>query len=232
MPGKKYRKLLTIILIIGIIAILGLVGYFGYDMYKKYNLEKGSEDAIAEFENLISEGNVVEISKEKPENEFITNNTIEEQQQEQQPTPTQTPTYTTKKTTYSYKNFVMIGYIEIPKTKVKYPIVQDTTLQAYETAIVYLYGPGLNQTGNSLIVGHNYKNGLFFSNNKKLANGDKIYITDGTGAKMTYTIYNKYDTTEEDVSYLQRDTADRKEITLSTCTDNLKGRTIIWAKAD
>lgn len=233
MPGKKYKKLLTIILVVGIIIILGLAGYFGYNMYKKYDLEKGAEDAISEFDDLINnENNVVEISNQKPIENFINDNNVEPEPQEQNQATTTKPTYNTSKKTYTYKSFVMIGYIEIPKTKVKYPIVQETSAQAYEKAVVYLYGPGLNQEGNSLIVGHNYMNGTLFSNNKKLSNGDKIYITDGNGTKLTYTIYNKYETTPEDIQYMQRDTAGKKEITLSTCTDNSKARTIIWARAD
>ena len=40
------------------------------------------------------------------------------------------------------------------------------------------WGAEPNEIGNFCIVGHNYRNGLFFSNNKKLEKGDKIYITD------------------------------------------------------
>ena len=46
----------------------------------------------------------------------------------------------------------------------------------------------------------------FFSNNKKLQNGDKIYITDNSGTKLTYTIYNKFQTSDTDTSFYQRDT--------------------------
>ena len=81
-------------------------------------------------------------------------------------------------------------------------------------------------------MGHNYRNGLFFSNNKKLEVGDKIYITDLDGKKLTYTIYNKYETTPEDAEYMTRNTNGATEISLSTCTDDSKARLIIWAKAD
>ncbi len=36
----------------------------------------------------------------------------------------------------------------------------------------------LNKPGNTVIAGHNYRNSRFFSNNKKLNIGDKIYVTD------------------------------------------------------
>ena len=78
----------------------------------------------------------------------------------------------------------------------------------------------------------NYRNDLFFSNNKKLSNGDKIYITDLNGTKLSYTIYNIFQTEENDTSFYNRDTDGAKEITLSTCTDDTSARLIVEAKAE
>lgn len=101
-----------------------------------------------------------------------------------------------------------------------------------ETSVAIQYGVGLNVPGNTVIVGHNYRNGLFFSNNKKLSNGDSIYITDNSGTKLKYVIYNKYETTPEDTDYMLRDTGGKREISLSTCTDDSSKRIIIWARAE
>lgn len=136
---------------------------------------------------------------------------------------------TTKQT---YKGFGVLGTMEIPATKLKYPVLEKVTKKSIETAVAFLYGSGLNQPGNSVIIGHNYRNGLFFSNNKKLNVGDKIYITDNEGKKLTYTIYNKFETTPEDTSFYQRDTGGKPEVTLSTCTDDSSARLIIFAKAE
>ena len=54
------------------------------------------------------------------------------------------------------------------------------------------YGPGPNEPGNTVIAGHNYLNRLFFSKNKNLNIGDKVYITDQYGVTVEYTIYNKF----------------------------------------
>lgn len=89
---------------------------------------------------------------------------------------------------------------------------------------------GLNEVGNTVIIGHNNRNGLFFSNNKKLNNGDLVYITDLNGSTVTYVIYNKYETTDTDTDYMTRDTNGAREISLSTCTDKGDKRIIIWAK--
>lgn len=84
--------------------------------------------------------------------------------------------------------------------------------------------------GNTVLVAHNYRNGTFFSNNKNLVNGDKIYITDSAGITIEYTIYNTYLTSDTDFSYATRDTKGKREISLSTCTTDSKKRLVIWAK--
>ena len=122
--------------------------------------------------------------------------------------------------------------IEIPKTKIKYPILEKVSKKGLETSVCIQYGKGLNIPGNTVIVGHNFRNGLFFSNNKKLSNGDSIYITDNLGQKVKYIIYNKYETTPEDTEYMLRNTDGKREISLSTCTDDSSKRTIIWAVAE
>ena len=85
----------------------------------------------------------------------------------------------------------------------------------------------MNSVGNVVLVGHNYRNGQFFSNNKKLANGDRIYITDLYGNKVTYIVYNVFQTNVNDTESYNRDTDGKMEITLSTCTDASNDQRII-----
>ena len=137
-------------------------------------------------------------------------------------------------TTKTYKGFNVIGTIEIPSTNIKYPVLNDPpTVKKLETSVVALYPSNtqLNTVGNVVIVGHNYRNGLFFSNNKKLKNGDKIYITDTDGKRVTYVIYKTFQAAENDTSFYNRDTDGAMEITLSTCTDDSSARIIVCAKA-
>ena len=135
-----------------------------------------------------------------------------------------------------YNGFTVVGTIEIPSTKIKYPILQDLSKSSIENGIAVMYtttpNNELNRPGNVVLAGHNYRDGTFFSNNKKLEEGDKIYITDNSGEKVTYVIYNTYVTTPEDFDYATRPTEGRREISLTTCTDDVKSRLIIWASAD
>ena len=100
-------------------------------------------------------------------------------------------------------------------------------------ALVALYpsGDNLNLPGNTVVIGHNYRNGTLFSNLKKLSNGAKIYVTDYRGKSLTYEVYNKFETSSTDTSFYSRDTNGLAELTLSTCTDASNDqRTIIFAK--
>lgn len=131
----------------------------------------------------------------------------------------------------NYKGYDTVGKIEIPKTSVNMPILSKQTVGGMEIASCLLYSSGkLNEYGNTLIVGHNYRNGKLFSNNDKLQIGDKIFITTLDGKKLEYIIYNKFVTTPEDASFLTRDTNGKPEITLSSCSNDNIMRIVILAK--
>ena len=216
---SKYSKVLTVILVIVIIAIIGLLGFLAYDYYQNYIVTKDTSDFVDNFQGDVSSGDDTNTTADENTNDT---NPFDQLQDSEKSTSTQK----------TYKGFGVLGTIEIPATNLKYPVLEKVTKKSIETAVAFLYGSGLNQPGNSVIIGHNYRNGLFFSNNKKLNIGDKIYITDNDGNKVTYSIYNKFETTAEDTSFYQRDTGGIPEVTLSTCTDDSSARLIILAKAD
>lgn len=124
-----------------------------------------------------------------------------------------------------------LGTISIPKTGINLPILKSVTVSGMETAVCYLYSTGsLNKSGTTIIVGHNYRNGKLFSNNKNLQIGDSIYITTSDGNKVQYTVYEKITTDDEDLSYLDKNTTGEAQIALSTCADNDIDRLVILAK--
>ena len=216
MMNSRYSKFLTILLVIVIVAIIGLLGFWAYQVYQKYNINNDAEQAVEEFQH--ASGGKTDNTIDNATNPY---NSVQSADSNQDNSGVKT-----------YKGFVMAGTIEIPKTGCKYPILAEANKKTIEVAVAILYGPGLNRPGNTVIVGHNYRNGMFFSNNKKITNGDKIYITDLEGKRMTYTIYNKFETDDTDTEYMTRDTQGAVEISLTTCTDDSKARLIILAKAD
>ena len=219
MFNSKYSKALTVLLVIVIIGIIGTVGYFLYDMYVVKAKNDKAQEILNEFSNASIRREFDQDDENgggSAENPLDSINGLD-------------ATSTQSKKVYM-EGYEVMGTIEIPKTKLKLPILSEVTKKSLETSVAILYGVGLNQPGNTTIAGHNYRNGLFFSDNKKLSKGDQIYITDQTGTKVTYQIYDMYQTSPSDAGYMQRDTEGKKEISLSTCTDDSKARLIILAK--
>lgn len=226
---SKYGKVLTIGLIILIIIVIGVLIYFTVDYIKSTNINNEASSEVDRFEEDLNKQNREENNTNSNVNEQENISNIEFNIQVDNTTSNEN---TNTNTTNTYKGHTVAGTIEIPKINLKYLVLKDSSKDAIEVSVAINAGPGLNKEGNTVIIGHNYRNGTFFSNNKNLSNGDKIYITDEVGTKLEYTIYNIYTTTPEDSDYMDRETNGKKEITLVTCTDDTKSRLIICAKAD
>ena len=225
---SKYSKVLTVILVIVIVAIIGLLGFLAFDFFQNYMVSKDAASTVEDFKgkvnsgsNVAGDGQSTTNDGENPFDKIASSNTSGGN------TNAETDSLPL------YKGFEMLGTMVIPATNFEYPILNEPATKAkIETAVALQWGAGINQVGNSVIVGHNYRNGLFFSNNKKLQIGDKIYITDNSGTELTYTIYDKFETSDSDTSFFQRDTEGKPEVTLSTCTDDSSGRLIILARVE
>lgn len=219
---SKYSKVLTVVLVIVIIAIVALLGFLSYDFIKKYNTSKQASDFVEEYQGNLTTGD--------QENDTVQENVTLDDANEIPITSTSTSGNSGKK---KYEGFTVVGTMKIPAINLEYPIVQEVSTKALEKALIALYpsGDNLNLPGNTVVIGHNYRNGMFFSNLKKLTNGAKIYVTDFRGKSLTYEVYNKFEASSTDTSFYTRDTNGLAELTLSTCTDASNDqRTIIFAK--
>ena len=217
---SKYSKVLTVILVIVIIAIIGLLIYLGYDFYRKYTTTQDASEFVSSYQGDVT--NTDDTSGN-------TTPTVDGNSVELNATPSGGSSSSSKK--QQYRGHDVAGAISIPKINVDYPILEEISADALSDGVILLYptnAEALNQPGNVVIAGHNYRNGAFFSNLN-----DKIYITDNSGNRLTYTVYNKFETTPEDTSFYQRDTGGKPEVTLSTCTDASNNiRTIVFARED
>ena len=231
--GKKFGDILTILLVIIIIGIIALLAVFGYRAIVKNKTENEAAQAVEDFyKTLETDDDEEETSDDTSADlsQFIT----ETDYSSSSSTAARTKTYLDE---YEVK-----GTINIPATGIEYPILEKATVGSLSKAVGILEIAtcdeitetitDLNVPGtNALILGHNYRNGQFFSDNDQLEIGDVIKITDQLGETVSYTIYNMYYTTADDISFLERDLdPDVREITLQTCNDDSSQRLIIWAK--
>lgn len=223
MINSKYNKVLTVILVIVVIVIFALLGFWGYQTFTKYFKDKDIDSTLNEFNETILNNNTSkrnEFTGSDPINFTAVDNGVSNGNSSGNSTSN----------VVTYKGFTVVGRMEIPKIDLDLPVLERATKNSLEQSIGVLMGPGLNQVGNTIIVGHNYRNGTFFSRNSELENEDEIYITDTAGTRIEYTIYNIYTTSSEDSDYITRDTAGKREISLSTCTEDSRYRLVIWAR--
>jgi type II secretory pathway pseudopilin PulG len=172
--GKRYADILTVLLVIVIIAILGLLAYFGYKIIDKKNVETTASDALEEFKkntptlagvsDTVEDGSIIS-DGESDLNTIIDNN-------KQNTTANSTSTSSNIKKTY-LGNYEIKGSISIPKTGIEYPILEKATIDSLKKSVAILdiiasseldtTVNDLNVQGtNAFILGHNYRNGMFF----------------------------------------------------------------------
>lgn len=202
------KNVIKIIIGIIIFIILAFSITFGFIKLKIYLINKEANETVEKFMETLEENKT-----EKPDTEV----NPEEPQVE-------------KGTNIFYHNYLVIGAIEIPSLNLAYPIIDEITEDSMKKGIVILYGNGLNETGNTVLAGHAYLKGTYFSNINYLKNGDKIIITNAYGEKITYYVYDNFLADSNDSSFYNRETNGLREITLSTCTLEGEKRHIVLAK--
>ena len=133
---------------------------------------------------------------------------------------------------HTYKGYEVIGIIEIPKIKIKYPILNKTTEESMLVSVTKFWGPGINEIGNITIAGHNNFSGTMFGKTKKLEKNDIIKLTDLKNNTIEYKVFDKYSIDPNDVSCVESVEKGTREVTLLTCTKGHKERLIIKARED
>lgn len=114
----------------------------------------------------------------------------------------------------------MIGYIEVPSIKIRYPIYHTTEEEVLQVAIGHLEGTSLPVGGagtHSLLSGHRgLPSATLFSDLDQVKVGDLFYIT-VLNRSMTYEVDQIRIVEPQDVSQLGID-PDEDYVTLVTCT--------------
>ena len=136
--------------------------------------------------------------------------------------------------TVSYGGFkyTVLGKLRIRKINIYEPILKENTASAYNTALVKMSGPDLNENGNVAIGGHNFMRGNYFIKINRLRENDVVTVTDLTGRSVNYYVYEYGIKSADDASYLaQPDDPNEKIVTLVTCTKGGKERYYVKARA-
>ena len=129
-------------------------------------------------------------------------------------------------------DFSIIGSVSIEKLNINYPILSTCSEETLKIAPCRFAGGMPNEIGNLCIAGHNYANGSFFAKISSLNLNDEIFIYDIYGNSLSYMVYDKYETSNNDISCTSQDTNNKRVITLMTCNSLNDTRIIVKAVAN
>lgn len=231
---KQKKKAYKISFFLSIFSMIVLSCVYIYAEYDRGRLENASQDllekvmagemveeetedtTIAPVQNAL----VVTMTQEQIVEENVNlNNAL---QQEDKNNITSGKFTDSKGNTYS-----ILGVINIPKINSKYPIIAETSDALLKVSVCKFWGSNPNEVGNFCIVGHNYKNSKFFSKVPTLVVGDVVEITDLEGKTLKYRAYDIYTVDPSDTRCTSQLTQGKKEVTLITCTNDVKQRVIV-----
>lgn len=243
---KRQKKLYKIDFIISVFLLCLLCSYYIYAEYDKYSGERKSQEILANMEipDSIQSTYVYDDTTVKVEdNEKIVVILNDEDSTSLIDTSNLSSSSKSSSTKVTPKNvmktdsgeeYYAIATINIPKLDwdEPYPILDHWSNDLLKIAPCKFHGADPNEVGNFCIVGHNYRNSLFFSKVPTLENGDSIEITDNYGRKINYIVYDKHVVNEDNTKDTSQVTHGKKEITIITCTNDSKNRVIVKAREE
>ena len=211
--SNKYSKILTIALIVIILIIVGVLIFLAASSLRNKSVAERYTEEANEFEKVVTS------RSSRTGNTNTTLNAIDPSQGDN------------KRYMDGYE---IIGTIEIPKIDFKCVILDEVTKHSIEIGIGKMFTEnGLNKPGNTVLYGHNRRDSNFFGRNDELVIGDKVYILDQEGTKLTYEIYHIEVISGTDTTYyINGETV--PTVLLSTCTDDVNttdNRLVILARA-
>lgn len=239
---KRKKKLYKIDFIISVFLLCLLFSYYIYAEWDKYSGEKQSQEILASMDlpeavqstyvyddtTIKVEDNdklVVILSEDSQDTIIDTENLSASNRATTSVKPTKTFTADSGDQYYS------IAKIRIPKIGLEYGILDHWSDELLKLSPCKYHGADPNEVGNFCIVGHNYRNDLFFSKVPNSVNiGDSIFIDDTFQRTVEYEVYDKHVVNENDTRDTSQITHGKREITVITCTNDSKNRVIVKAR--
>ena len=159
----------------------------------------------------------------------------------------------TEEKTESGTKYYTAGVLNIPRLKIKYAVIdtvsskeiaeEENAEEIFDELLrispVKFWGPNPNQIGNYCIVGHNYTSAWnpslrnkFFSHLDEIKMGDKIELTGLSGDLVKYKVYDYLIVDPTNTDATSQKTNGLRELTIITCTDDVRGRIIVKAREE
>ena len=220
---KRKRKTYKIIFILSLVLIVILTTYYVLAEFDKNQKEQISREILSKMndQTTVEENFIVVALDEEPTDEEVPLIELN--------TETTTNTFDSEVTAngQTYETEAILNY---PKLGINYPVLSEETEELLKVSLCKYWGPNPNKVGNYCIVGHNYRSGKMFGKLSGATVGDEVSLTDLSGNKVIYEVYNRYVVDPTDVSCTSQITNGQREITLITCTNYGQDRLVVKAR--
>lgn len=207
----------------GLLVILAIA--FAYPVYMEgVAAQKNAHLAIETFDHVILETKTDKIQR-LPETtgillESINEEVVDVNTDQQQPlTPVEKPQVA----------YTPIAKLQVEKIGLEVSVLSEWSYALLDISVNKFSGPDPNELGNFVVIGHNYTNGAHFGRLHLLEIGDLIDLTDVSGRKVTYEVYEILVIKPDDVAQLK--TVQDRTLTLITCDTNNEWRVIVKSEA-
>jgi signal peptidase len=132
-------------------------------------------------------------------------------------------------TATTINNREIIGVININRLGIHYPIIMYENEASLDISITKYSGPELNEVGNVALLGHRSANGgnLWFTQIDKLVIDDVVEISDAKGRTLEYKVRAFNIHTPDDLSVLEIESSSERELTLISCSKDLRNRYVV-----
>ena len=200
------KKKIKIFIIFFIIITGGMVACFCNNKIVEKDIYKEEKNNTKDYSNIIN------VNKFK---NSISNEKIEIEEYNNMPS--------------EIKGYKVIGKLAIPSIELNTYILNETNEKTLNVSVTKIAGPQINKIGNFCITGHNYLKDNMFGKLKKVNLNDNIVLTDTFGREQEYVVYDKFEISPDDVSILNQNTNNKKEVTLITCTIGALKRLVVKA---
>lgn len=200
------KKKIKILIIFFIIITGGIGAYFCNSKIVEKDIYKEEKNNTRDYSNII---NINRFKKS------ISNEKIEIEEYNNMPS--------------EIKGYKVIGKLAIPSIELNTYILNETNEKTLNVSVTKIAGPKINKVGNFCITGHNYLKDNMFGKLKKVNINDNIVLTDTFGREQEYVVYDKFEISPDDVSILNQNTNNKKEVTLITCTIGALKRLVVKA---
>jgi LPXTG-site transpeptidase (sortase) family protein len=137
-------------------------------------------------------------------------------------------TFNAVKTLSGYQ---VIGKLTIQKISVELPVISHLDEKALKVSVCYYKGALPGETGNMIIAGHNYANGMHFGKLDELTEDDAVIFEAPDGTSYRYEVYDSLVVKPDNVEALEECEA-QSELTLLTCTSQGNRRHLVRCRMD